>query len=66
MFFALFMRPALPNGEWFQAHRALMVMSLIVGLLGFFFIFVAQYRRQPNPGLINFNSVSLHDGDEDD
>ncbi len=43
-----------------------MVLSLIVGLLGFFFIFVAQYRRQPNPGLINFNSVSLHDDDEDD
>ena len=58
MFFALFMRPALPNGEWFQIHRALMVMSLFVAALGFFFIFVAQYRRQPNNGLINFNTVS--------
>ena len=59
MFFAFYMRSALPNGEWFQVHRALMVASLIVGALGFFIIFVAQYRRQPYRGLIYFGNVSV-------
>ena len=53
IFFAAWMRPALPNGEWFQVHRGFMIASLIVGLTGFFLIFVAQYRRMPTPGLID-------------
>ena len=28
IFFAAWMRPALPNGEWFQVHRAVMLGSL--------------------------------------
>ena len=54
IFFALWMRPIKPEGRWFQVHRALMVASLFVGALGVFFIFVAQYRRGPIRGLINF------------
>ena len=56
IFFAAWMRPALPNGEWFQVHRAFMLGSLIVGAVGFFLIFVAQYENQPNPGLISLGS----------
>ena len=52
IFFAAWMRPALPNGEWFQMHRAFMLGSLFVGALGFILIFAAQYRTN---GLINFS-----------
>ena len=57
IFFANWMRPALPNGEWFQVHRALMIASLIVGAIGFLFIFVAQINR-PTPGLIDLGGDS--------
>ena len=58
IFFAAWMRPALPNGEWFQVHRALMITSLFVGSIGFFFIFVAQYRRTTK-GLITLGSSNV-------
>ncbi|XP_064386733.1 uncharacterized protein LOC135335239 isoform X2 [Halichondria panicea] len=44
IFFATFMRPALPNGEWFQVHRALMMASLVVAIVGFILPFVALMR----------------------
>ena len=53
IFFAAWMRPALPNGEWFQVHRAFMLASLLFGIVGFILIFAAQYNRPSNPGLIN-------------
>lgn len=52
--FAAWMKPVLPNGEWFQVHRALMIASLIVGALGFIFAFIGNARSQI-PGLINFS-----------
>ena len=54
-FFAAWMKPVFPNGEWFLAHRILMVGSLIVGVLGFIFPFIA-HARSPTPGLISFSS----------
>uniref|UniRef100_A0A1X7SM01 Cytochrome b561 domain-containing protein n=1 Tax=Amphimedon queenslandica TaxID=400682 RepID=A0A1X7SM01_AMPQE len=54
-FFAAWMKPVLPNGEWFIAHRILMAGSLIVGLLGFILPFVA-HARSPTPGIISFSS----------
>ena len=59
-FFAAWMKPVLPNGEWFIAHRIFMVGSLIVGILGFILPFIA-HARSPTPGLISFSSdVSSH------
>lgn len=58
IFFASYMRPALPNGEWFQVHRALMVTSLFVGAIGFLFIFVAQINRA-TPGLITLGGANV-------
>ncbi|XP_019851673.1 PREDICTED: uncharacterized protein LOC100636115 isoform X9 [Amphimedon queenslandica] len=56
IFFALWMKPALPNGEWFQIHRAFMIVSLFLTALGFIFIFVANAKNPgaPSPGLISF------------
>ena len=54
-FFAAWMKPVFPNGEWFLAHRILMVGSLIVGVLGFIFPFIA-HAKSPTPGLISFSS----------
>ena len=48
IFFASYMRRALPNGEWFQVHRALMVTSLLIAAAGFTVIFFSQSP----PGLI--------------
>ncbi len=59
IFFAAWMRPALPNGEWFQVHRAFMLGSLFVGAAGFFLIFVAQYDNPETPGLINLGSGAV-------
>ena len=62
-FFAAWMKPVLPNGEWFIAHRIFMVGSLIVGILGFILPFIA-HARSPTPGLISFSSdVSLYNND---
>ena len=58
IFFAAWMRPALPNGEWFQVHRLLMSGSIFVASIGFILIFVANRNNDP-PGLISFsNNVS--------
>ena len=59
IFFAAWMRPALPNGEWFQVHRALMLASLFMGVVGFILIFAAQYNRPTDPGLINLGEGAV-------
>ena len=59
IFFAAWMRPALPNGEWFQVHRAFMLGSLFVGAVGFLLIFVAQYQSSPDPGLIDLGTGNV-------
>lgn len=57
IFFAAWMRPALPNGEWFQVHRAFMLIALFLAAAGFVLIFVSQLRSTPS-GLIDLSSVS--------
>ena len=52
IFFASYLRPALPNGEWFRVHRAFMIISLFVAVLGFVLIFISQLKS-PMPGLID-------------
>ena len=56
-FFASYMRPALPNGGWFQVHRVVMVIALLLSAAGFVLIFVSQYQNTI-PGLINIHKVS--------
>lgn len=51
IFIAAFMRPAMPEGKWFQAHRALMLASLFVAAAGLVLAFVSQLRSS-TPGLI--------------
>ena len=51
MTMARFMKPALPNGGWFQLHRILVISSLCFTCLGFLLIFVA-FRNAPTQGLI--------------
>lgn len=58
IFFAAWMRPALPNGEWFQIHRFLMSGSIVVAVVGFILIFVANRNNSP-PGLINLGSDNV-------
>jgi hypothetical protein len=58
IFFAAWMRPALPNGEWFQIHRLLMSGSIIVAVIGFVLIFIANRNNDP-PGLISFSSDNV-------
>ena len=58
IFFASYMRPALPNGEWFQAHRALMIASLLIAAAGFITIFFSQLESSP-PGLITLGSEDV-------
>ena len=58
IFFAAWMRPALPNGEWFQIHRFLMTGSIVVGVVGFVLIFIANRNNSP-PGLINLGSDNV-------
>ncbi|XP_064386731.1 uncharacterized protein LOC135335239 isoform X1 [Halichondria panicea] len=53
IFFALFMRPALPNGEWFQVHRALLLCSLFIGAVAFILIFIALANSR---GLVDVTS----------
>ena len=57
IFFASFMRQALPNGEWFQVHRGLMIASLFVGAAGFVLVFFSQLRSNI-PGLIDLGTGS--------
>ena len=56
IFFASWMRQALPNGEWFKIHRALMIIALFIGASGFVLIFFSQLRS-PTPGLITLGSA---------
>ena len=58
IFFAAWMRPALPNGEWFQVHRAVMLGSLFIGAVGFLLIFVGS-RDNPTPGLITLGGTNV-------
>ena len=55
--FAGYMRLPLPNGEWFQVHRAFMITSLFLAAAGFVLIFVSQLRSIP-AGLIDLSTVS--------
>ena len=60
-FMAAHMKPALPNGGWFQVHRIFMIMALFFACVGFLLIFVA-FRNAPTRGLITLGelvSVSL-------
>ena len=59
VFFASWMKPTLPNGEWFQVHRGLMIGSLFVGALGFVLAFVANAKGTTTPGLIEYFVVSF-------
>ena len=59
IFFAAWMRPALPNGEWFQFHRFFMLGSIFVAIIGFVLIFVANRNREPYPGLIPLGSGNV-------
>jgi hypothetical protein len=55
IFFAAWMKPALPNGEWFQIHRIFMIVSLFATALGFILIFVANAQNiTVSTGLISF------------
>ena len=56
IFFAAWMKPALQEGKWFQFHRALMIMSLVIAMIGFVLVFVAN-RNNSRPGLIEFKCV---------
>ena len=51
IFFAAWMKPVLPNGEWFQVHRAFMIVSLFIGAAGFIFAFIANAKSEI-PGFI--------------
>ena len=53
------MKPALPNGGWFQMHRFLMLTSLLFTCLGFVSIFFA-FRNNNTRGLINLGDVVRH------
>lgn len=54
IFFAAYMRPALPKGEWFQIHRALMLVGLFVSAVAFLLIFISQAHSNI-PGLVEFD-----------
>ena len=56
IFFSAWTKPALPNGEWFQFHRALMILSVVVAITGFVLPFVAN-KDNEQPGLIELTCV---------
>ncbi|XP_065905954.1 ferric-chelate reductase 1-like [Dysidea avara] len=56
-FLAANMKPALPNGEWFQAHRIFMILALFLSCLGFILIFVA-FHNAPTRGLITLGELN--------
>lgn len=56
IFFATWMRPSFPGGRWFQAHRALMLTSLLLVIVGVALAFIATKDNDP-PGLIKLNCV---------
>ena len=53
---ARYMKPALPNGRWFQAHRVLVLTSLFFTCVAFLLIFVA-FRNNETPGLITLGDM---------
>ena len=53
VFFAAWMKPALPKA-WFYIHLVLMSTSLIIALIAFMLIFIAN-KDNPTPGLINLH-----------
>lgn len=55
IFFAAYMRQALPKGGWFQVHRVLMIVSLLVAAVAFLIIFVSQSHNSI-PGLIKLGA----------
>jgi hypothetical protein len=55
IFFAAWMKQALPNGEWFQVHRAFHIAALFVAVIGFILAFVAN---MDTAGLITLGSVN--------
>ncbi len=57
IFFSAWTKPAFPKGQWFQFHRALMVSSIAVSLIGLMLVFVA-HKDNTIPGIVNFNCVS--------
>ncbi|XP_019851677.1 PREDICTED: putative ferric-chelate reductase 1 [Amphimedon queenslandica] len=57
IFFAAWMKPVLPNGEWFIAHRILMIVSLFVGMLGFMLPFIAN-AQYVVPGFLYFSGLT--------
>ncbi len=58
IFFSAWTKPAFPKGQWFQFHRALMIVSVVIALIGFILIFVAN-KDNSVPGLIEFTCVSF-------
>ena len=54
-FFSTWVKPVFPNPRWFNAHRILMAQSLIVGVLGFCFAFIAHAKGTIINGLIDFD-----------
>ena len=59
IFFAMWMKPALADGLWFQFHRGLMIVGVVVEVVGFICIFVATKDNKVS-GLIGFECVSDH------
>ena len=55
-FTAAHMKPALPNGGWFQMHRIFMILALFFCCLAFILIFVA-FRNAPTRGLITLGDL---------
>lgn len=51
------MKPAMPNGGWFQVHRILVLTSLFFTCLAFILIFVA-FRNNDTSGLINLGDTN--------
>ena len=58
IFFSAWTKPAFPKGQWFQFHRALMVSSVVVSVIGLVLVFVA-HKDNTVPGIVNFNCVSV-------
>ena len=50
------MKPAMPNGGWFQVHRVLVLTSLFFTCVAFLLIFIA-FRNNETPGLITLGDM---------
>jgi len=53
---ARYIKPALPNGEWFFYHKFLVISSLFISCISFASIFIA-YRNTETRGLINLGGM---------